>query len=52
VLARARTALSRLASRDFLWEGEVICAVATKSETSSQTAERGESGLDSICGAS
>jgi len=30
VLARAQSGLSRLAPQDFLWEGTVICAVATK----------------------
>ncbi len=30
VLARMQAGLTRLAPRDFLWEGEVICAVATK----------------------
>jgi hypothetical protein len=30
VLARMRAEFTRLAPRDFLWEGEVICAVATK----------------------
>jgi hypothetical protein len=30
LLARANDALAQLAHEDFLWEGEVICAVATK----------------------
>lgn len=30
VLARAKNVLGQLAPQDFLWEGEVICAVATK----------------------
>jgi SAM-dependent methyltransferase len=30
VLARAKNALGQLGPQDFLWEGEVICAVATK----------------------
>ena len=30
VLARLQAALGRLAPQDFLWEGEVICAVAAK----------------------
>jgi SAM-dependent methyltransferase len=34
VLARAQSGLSRLAPQDFWWEGEVICAVATKGTTS------------------
>jgi rhodanese-related sulfurtransferase/SAM-dependent methyltransferase len=33
VLDRAQTALSRLVPQDFLWEGEVICAVATKNRS-------------------
>ena len=33
VLARAHSGLNRLAPRDFLWEGAVICAVATKGTT-------------------
>jgi SAM-dependent methyltransferase len=33
VLDRAQTALSRLMAQDFLWEGEVICAVATKNRS-------------------
>jgi SAM-dependent methyltransferase len=30
VLARVQSGLGRLASEDYLWEGEIICAVATK----------------------
>lgn len=30
LLGRLQSALGRLATQDFLWEGEVICAVATK----------------------
>jgi SAM-dependent methyltransferase len=30
VLARAQSDLSRLTPKDFLWEGEIICAIATK----------------------
>jgi SAM-dependent methyltransferase len=33
VLARAQNCLSRLAPQDFLWEGEIICAIAAKSTT-------------------
>jgi SAM-dependent methyltransferase len=33
VLARAQSGLTRLAPQDFWWEGEVICAVATKDIT-------------------
>ena len=33
VLTRAQSGLSRLAPQDFLWEGAVICAVATKGTT-------------------
>jgi hypothetical protein len=29
VLARAKNVLGQLAPQDFLWEGEVVCAVAT-----------------------
>jgi SAM-dependent methyltransferase len=36
VLARMRDGLGRLAPQDFLWEGEVICAVATKGTTGRQ----------------
>jgi hypothetical protein len=31
LLARARSGLDRLGPRDFRWEGEVICAIATPS---------------------
>ena len=30
VLARVQSGLGRLAPEDYLWEGEIICAVATK----------------------
>jgi SAM-dependent methyltransferase len=33
LLARVQSGLNRLAPADFLWEGEVICAVATKGTT-------------------
>lgn len=33
VLARVHSSLSRLAPQDFLWEGAVICAAATKDTT-------------------
>ena len=33
VLARVQSGLSRLAPQDFFWEGEIICAVATKDTT-------------------
>jgi SAM-dependent methyltransferase len=35
ILARVQGGLSRLTPRDFLWEGAVICAVATKDPTAS-----------------
>jgi hypothetical protein len=30
VLARVHSGLGRLTPEDYLWEGEIICAVATK----------------------
>jgi hypothetical protein len=30
VLARVRSRLGQLVPQDYLWEGEIICAVATK----------------------
>jgi SAM-dependent methyltransferase len=33
VLARARRGLDGLAPQDYLWEGEIVCAVATKGTT-------------------
>jgi hypothetical protein len=32
VQARAQTALSRLGRQDFRWEGEIVCATATKEQ--------------------
>jgi rhodanese-related sulfurtransferase len=41
VLARAQTALSQLAPQDYLWEGEVICAIATKNRSRHPGGKRG-----------
>jgi SAM-dependent methyltransferase len=45
VLARAKDALSQLAPQDLWWEGEVICAVATKNTTAHRSRHSGRGSL-------
>jgi hypothetical protein len=45
VLARAKNVLGLLAPQDFLWEGEVICAVAIKDTTAQYSCRGGEGPL-------